>query len=137
MRERKRSLEMIQSISFTYFLYRDGKEVNPMDDTKEISVVLRPGSLSVLFNGIEHALPKEKPKAVNGMTNRFNITFRCLKPFREGILLRQLSNLPLLLYPLCKHPPLSTSCLLYFSSLPCLWANPYLSLFFLFFLSCR
>jgi len=58
--------------------------VDPMADAHETAVLLRPGSLSVLFNGIEHALPKEKPQPVGKMTNRLNITFRCLKPFRQG-----------------------------------------------------
>lgn len=65
------------------FTTEDGEEVNPMACASETSVVLQPGSLSVLFQGIEHALPKEKAKASN-ITSRFNITFRCLKPFREG-----------------------------------------------------
>lgn len=55
-----------------------------MEGTKETSVKLTTGSLSVLYHGIEHSLPKEKPTPHGSMTNRFNITFRCLKPFREG-----------------------------------------------------
>eukprot|EP01111_Echinosteliopsis_oligospora_P009006 TRINITY_DN2557_c0_g1_i1.p1 TRINITY_DN2557_c0_g1~~TRINITY_DN2557_c0_g1_i1.p1 ORF type:complete len:391 (+),score=111.82 TRINITY_DN2557_c0_g1_i1:89-1174(+) len=55
-----------------------------MEGTEEISVTLLSGSLSVLYNGIEHALPKETPTPFKNMSNRYNITFRCLKPFKEG-----------------------------------------------------
>lgn len=59
-------------------------EPDPMAGTKETAVKLISGSLSVLYHGIEHSLPKETPTPHKGMKNRYNITFRCLKPFREG-----------------------------------------------------
>lgn len=52
--------------------------------TKETAVKLQSGSLTVLFNGIEHTLPKEKGIPLGSTTNRVNITFRCLKPYHRG-----------------------------------------------------
>eukprot|EP01112_Ceratiomyxa_fruticulosa_P010797 TRINITY_DN2868_c0_g4_i1.p1 TRINITY_DN2868_c0_g4~~TRINITY_DN2868_c0_g4_i1.p1 ORF type:complete len:298 (-),score=47.70 TRINITY_DN2868_c0_g4_i1:145-1038(-) len=48
------------------------------------SVILISGSLCVLYNGIEHHLPKEAPISFKGMKNRYNITFRSLKDFKLG-----------------------------------------------------
>jgi alkylated DNA repair dioxygenase AlkB len=62
----------------------EGDKEKTDNKSQETAVSLVSGSLAVLFRGIEHTLPKETPTPYNGMHNRFNITFRCLKPFQAG-----------------------------------------------------